>query len=99
AGGSWESFLVWAQGGAPQDLVAGKETVSDPTWSPDGKRICFGRSPYAVAGTRKIDVLDLSSKQISTIPGSDDLYSPLLLPDGRPLAALSAISTRLLFYV
>jgi Tol biopolymer transport system component len=98
AGRPWKIFLISAQGGTPQDLLAGKETVSDPTWSPDGKRICFGRSPYTAVGTRKIDVLDPTSRQISTIPGSEDLYSPRWSPDGRHLAALSADSKRLLLY-
>ena len=97
-GRSWKIFLIPAQGGTPQDLLGGKETVSDPTWSPDGRGICFGLSPYSAAGTKRIDVLDLSSKQISTIPGSESLYSPRWSPDGKHLAAFSADSKRLLLY-
>ena len=98
SGRPWKIFLISAQGGTPRDLLAGKETSSDPTWSPDGRKICFGRSPYTAAPTKKIDVLDLSSGQISTIPGSDNLYSPRWSPDGRHLAALSADSKKLLLY-
>jgi DNA-binding winged helix-turn-helix (wHTH) protein len=98
AGRSWKIFLMSAQGGTPQDLLGWKEAVADPTWSPDGRRICFGLSPYSAAGTKKIDVLDLSSKQISTIPGSESLYSPRWSPDGQHLAALSADSKKLLLY-
>jgi Tol biopolymer transport system component len=98
AGRSWKIFLISAQGGIPKDLLPGTETISDPTWSPDGKQICFGWSPYSAAGTKKIQVLDLSSKQISTIPSSDNLYSPRWSPDGQHLAALSADSKKLLLY-
>jgi Tol biopolymer transport system component/DNA-binding winged helix-turn-helix (wHTH) protein len=94
----WKIFLISAQGGTPQGLLAGKETFSDPTWSPDGKRICFGRSPYADVSTKKIEVLDLKSKQISAIPGSENLYSPRWSPDGQYLAGLSADSKKLLLY-
>ncbi len=45
-GPSWKIFLISAQGGTPQDLFAGNETVSDPTRSPYGRRICFGRSLF-----------------------------------------------------
>jgi Tol biopolymer transport system component len=98
AGRSWKTFLISAQGGTPQDLFDGKEAVVDPTWSPDGRRICFGLSPYSEAGSKKIYVLDLSSKPISTVPGSDSLYSPRWSPDGRHLAALSSDSKKLLLY-
>jgi len=98
AGRSWKIFLTAAQGGTAQDLLVGQETVSDPNWSPDGKRICFGRSPYSTAPHKTIDVLDITSKEISTIPGSDNLYSPRWSPDGQHLAALSADSTKLFLY-
>jgi len=51
-------------------------------------------------GTEKIaiEILDLSSKQVSTIPGSENLYSPRWSPDGQHLAALSADSKKLLLY-
>ena len=98
SGQPWRIFLISAQGGTAQELVGGKDAVADPNWSPDGKRICFGRSPYSAASTKKIDVMDLSSKQISNIPGSGNLYSPRWSPDGQHLAALSADSKKLLLY-
>jgi len=98
SGRPWKIFLISAQGGAPHGLLVGDETFSDPTWSPDGKRICFGRSPYADASIKKIEVLDLKSKQISAIPGSENLYSPRWSPDGQYLAGLSANSKNLLLY-
>jgi Tol biopolymer transport system component len=98
AGRSWKIFLMSAQGGTPQDLLDGKEAVADPNWSPDGRRICFGLSPYTTASSKTIHVLDLSSKRISTIPGSDKLYSPRWSPEGQHLAALSADSKKLLLY-
>jgi Tol biopolymer transport system component/DNA-binding winged helix-turn-helix (wHTH) protein len=98
SGRPWKIFLISAQGGTPQALLAGNETFSDPNWSPDGNRICFGRSPYANATTKRIEVLDLKSKQISAIPGSENLYSPRWSPDGKYLLGLSADSKKLLLY-
>jgi Tol biopolymer transport system component len=97
-GRSWRIFLISAQGGTPQDLLSGQSSVADPNWSPDGKQICFGMSPYSPVETKKIQILDLSSKKISAIPGSENLYSPRWSPDGRYLAALSADSKDLHLY-
>jgi Tol biopolymer transport system component/DNA-binding winged helix-turn-helix (wHTH) protein len=98
AGRSWKIFVISAHGGTPQELLPGTDAVADPTWSPDGKRICFGLSPYTAASAKKIEVVDLGSHQISTIPGSDSFYSPRWSPDGKHLAALSADSKKLLLY-
>jgi Tol biopolymer transport system component len=98
AGRSWKIFVISAHGGTPQELLPGTDAVADPSWSPDGKRICFGLSPYTAASAKKIEVVDLGSHQISTIPGSDNLYSPRWSPDGQHLAALSADSKKLLLY-
>ena len=48
--------------------------------------------------TATIRVLNLASNQISTVPGSQGLFSPRWSPDGRYLAAHSADSTKLLLY-
>ncbi len=99
-GTPWKIFLISAQGGTPHELLAKKDNLSDPTWSPDGKRISYGRMPFHAGGTEKIaiEILDLSSQQISTIPGSENLYGPRWSPDGQHLAALSADSKKLLLY-
>jgi Tol biopolymer transport system component len=45
-----------------------------------------------------IRVLDLESGQVSTINGSDGLYSPRWSPDGQHLAALSSDNKKLLLF-
>ena len=52
----------------------------------------FGRTPFIPGSSEKValQVLDLSSKQVSIFPGSENLYSPRLSPDGKHLAALSS---------
>jgi Tol biopolymer transport system component len=94
-------FLVSAVGGNPQELLPEQRTEADPTWSPDGKLLCFGRVPFwefGASGETAIQTLDLETKQISILPGSEGLYSPRWSPDGRYLAALSADSTRLMLF-
>ena len=93
-----KTYLVSAQGGeSPRPLLpddAGAQ--ADPTWSPDGTRILLGgisRDPGAVVRS-----LDLSSHQVSTLPGSKGLFSPRWSPSGRFVAALPGDSSRLMLF-
>jgi Tol biopolymer transport system component len=99
-GRPWRIFLISAQGGTPEEVLSEKGYQTDPTWSPDGKQISVGRAPFRRGSNDKIviQILDLNSRQISTIPGSDNLYSPRWSPDGQTMAALSADSKKLLLY-
>jgi Tol biopolymer transport system component len=79
-------------------MLSEMEHQLDPTWSPDGKQITVGGAPIASSGKIVLRIVDLNSRQISTIPGSENLYSPRWSPEGRHLAALSADSKKLLLY-
>jgi Tol biopolymer transport system component len=97
-GRSWKTFLISENGGTPEEVLSEKEYQIDPTWSPDGKQITVGGAPLASSGKIVLRIVDLNSRQISTIPGSENLYSPRWSPEGRHLAALSADSKKLLLY-
>jgi Tol biopolymer transport system component len=98
-GRPWRIFLISAQGGTPQEVVSENHAQVDATWSPDGKQLAFGRTGF-VGSTEPfaIYVVDLNSRRISAIPGSENLYSPRWSPDGRHLAAMSSDSKRLLLF-
>jgi len=92
-------FLVSAQGGTPQELLPESRNQVDPVWSADGKQIAFGRIGV-VGSTEKlaIQVVDISTHQVSVIPGSESLFSPRWSPDGRHLAALPEDSKKLVLF-
>jgi len=104
AGTSLESvraYIVAASGGTPRRATSGTTAEADPTWSPDGRRLAFGNSAGGRAGTAAnttIQVVDLGTGQVSTLPGSAGLFSPRWSPDGRFIAALSLDSQRLLIF-
>jgi len=85
AGRPWRIFLISAQGGTPEPMLSEKEYQADAHWLPDGKRMIFGRTPFIPGSSANValQVLDLSSKQVSIFPGSENLYSPRLSPDGK----------------
>jgi Tol biopolymer transport system component len=93
-GRSWKIFLISENGGTPEEVLSEKEYQIDPTWSPDGKQITIGGAPLASSGKIVLRIVDLNSRQISTIPGSENLYSPRWSPEGRHLAALSPLIPR-----
>jgi serine/threonine protein kinase/Tol biopolymer transport system component len=94
-------YLISAAGGNVQELMQEERTEADPTWSPDGNSLVFGRMPsleFGSAGQVNIQILDLRSNQLSTLPDSDGLYSPRWSPDGRYIAAMPSDSSKLMLF-
>ena len=87
-------FLISADGGAPRELLPGDANRPEegiPTWSYDGKSIVFGGlhySPDRIA----IHIVDLATRKVTRVPGSEGLWTPRWSPDGRSLLALTAAS-------
>ncbi len=100
--GPWKIYLLSAEGGTPQQLLPGDQPEGDPSWSPDGNSVVFGRqvghqSPLQTA--KGIEVLDLRTREVSKLPGSDGLFSPRWSPTGRYIVALpTAIEERLTLF-
>ena len=99
AGRPWKIFLVSAQGGSPEELLPEQVGEVDATWSPDGTQLAFGRISAFNIGTKDIQLVDMKTRQTSTLPGSAGLFSPRWSPDGRYLLALSVEgSKKLMLY-
>jgi serine/threonine protein kinase/Tol biopolymer transport system component len=84
-----KAYIVPSQGGRPQRLLpedAGPE--ADAFWSPDGQKIVFASSKEA-GGDPKSDlrIVDMATRQVTTVPGSMGMCSPRWSPDGRSIAA------------
>ncbi|HEV2232323.1 MAG TPA: protein kinase [Terriglobia bacterium] len=93
-------YMVTADSGAPSELMPAPNDPApqgDPVWSPDGDEIAFGGNP-AYHPLIPIRILDLKSHKVSTLPGSDDVFSPRWSPDGRYMAALPYNSLGLRLY-
>lgn len=93
-------YLISGDGGVPEKLIAGTHDGDEvaPSWSPDGKAIYFNYYPYPDQPLKGIQVLDLASRKISIMPGSQGLYVPLWSPDGRYLVAIGQRPSRLMLY-
>ncbi len=93
----WKIYLISAEGGNPEQLISEERSVIDATWSPDGKSLAFGRMGgwegfSAATATKAIHLFDMKTRQVSTVPGSEGLFSPRWSPDGRYIVALTSLT-------
>jgi len=91
-GQAWNLFLVSAEGGSPEQLTHSPSADLDPSYSPDGQTVAFGQ------GQRSIQLLDIPTRQLKTLPGSAGFCCPRWSPDGRHIVALSDAGTKLMLF-
>jgi Tol biopolymer transport system component len=86
-GGPWKIYLIPSDGGRPEEPIQSEESQWRPNWSPKGDALMFGNPWWSAAPT--IHLVDVASRRVSTVPGSQGFCSPRWSPDGRFVAALS----------
>lgn len=95
-GKPWRISIIARAGGASQDILEEDQGQIDANWSPDGSRIMYG---YVYGSEHlKINILDLKTHEIETVPGSDGLFSPRWSPNGRYIAALTPDFTKVMLF-
>ena len=83
AGGARQLFVLPLRGGPATQVTASEKNVSDPRWSPDGRRLAFVRDTA-------ICVVDADGSRLVTLghhPAGESV--PRWSPDGRKLAFIS----------
>jgi serine/threonine protein kinase/Tol biopolymer transport system component len=87
-GGPWNIYVVSASGGQPESILESKGNGIDSTWSPDGNSLIFSQMWFA--REPRIYAVELGTRRVSNIPGSEGLYSARMSPDGRFIVAMDA---------
>jgi len=97
-GEKWNSLIVATEGGRARP-VTDQADVMDASWAPDGAKLVVAESrEHTTENPIRIQVVDLHTGKLTSIPGSEGLRSPRWSPDGRSIVALSADATRLALY-
>jgi WD40 repeat protein len=83
----WGIYLISSNGGTPQPILPSPEGQAGVNWFPDGNSVIF--SSVGVANTQ-IYTFDFRTKSVSSLPGSNGLFSPRVSPDGRHVVAMTS---------
>ena len=91
--------LVVAGGGVPEQITFGDLDNADPTWSPECNSIAYSTGTWTSPKPNYLlHILNLKTRQITVVPGSDGLYSPRWSPDGRYLGAVRQAGGGVMLY-
>jgi Tol biopolymer transport system component/DNA-binding winged helix-turn-helix (wHTH) protein len=100
-GKPWEIYLISAEGGKPEPLLNEPRNQMDPNWSPDGNSVIFSYFPlFDRVAPEKLGVymVDLKTRNVRKLPGSDGLWVPRWSSDGSHIVARSADSQSLMLF-
>ena len=83
AAGARQLFTMSLRGGSPTQLTASEKPISDPQWSPDGRRLAFVRDD-------EVWVVEADGSRLTAVAGKPaGGRAPRWSPDGHRLAFLS----------
>ncbi|HTV16802.1 MAG TPA: winged helix-turn-helix domain-containing protein [Acidobacteriaceae bacterium] len=100
-GHPWKIYTMDADGGHLQEVLDEDRSEADPDWSPDGKQLVFGRLPDLMAEAaqpKAIYTVNLATRKMEKLPGSDGLFSPRWSANGKYIAALSIDQKKLMLF-
>ena len=96
-GRNWKIYSVSFDGGSPELLTQNERAELDATWHADGNSVVFGEAADSAQPTY-IYSIDLRTRRVSQLPGSNGLCCPRVSPDSRFIAALSARGNVLMLF-
>ena len=100
-GQPWQVYIAGASDGALERPAPDQRDQADPTWSADGSSLAFGGQAVFekdAPSVNAIRILDITTHQLSVLPGSQGLWSPRWSPTGRHILAMSNDGNKVLVF-
>jgi len=106
-GAVWNVYVISRDGGTAERILPSEQFQMDANWSPDGQTLVFGdyrggalRASGGSVPIRNTPIysIDLKTKRVSPLPGSNGLVSPRWSPDGRHIAAITMAHRTLMLF-
>jgi Tol biopolymer transport system component len=86
----WHIYLASSSGGGLEEPLPEGDDQGVPTWTPDGRSLVFGdRTTYKGFDRAAIHLLNLQTREATTVSTPTGMWSPRMSPDGKHLAAVS----------
>jgi Tol biopolymer transport system component len=90
--------MISASGGTPEQLTSGNSDL-DPSWSSDGSKVMYGVLALAEnSESARVLIVDLKTRAITQLAGSDGICCPRWSPDGKWVVALDSSNYKLLLF-
>jgi Tol biopolymer transport system component len=87
-------MLISADGGTPKPVLhqPSEESQVAPSWSPDGTRLLIrgdrhASGPETAFQNNVLKIVDVATRQVTTIPGSNEKFNQRWSPDGKWIVA------------
>jgi Tol biopolymer transport system component len=94
----WRIYLISPAGGAAREVAHGSDSQGAPTWSHDGRFLAYGNVNCQEARTCGIQTIDLLTRRVERLPGSEGMRTARWSPDGRYIAAMEPEQQQLLVF-
>jgi serine/threonine protein kinase/Tol biopolymer transport system component len=95
---NFKLYLVSADGGTPEKLIATGEHEGHGDWSPDGKSIAVFYYNPTEQPAGGLFAVDMASRKVSLEPGTEGLLGSTWSPDGRYRMAWGLKPSRTILY-
>lgn len=85
----WRIFVIEARAGSmTKEASYNGDNQGAPTWAPDGTSLAYADIACEELHSCAVHHIDLKTRSVSTLPGSEGLRTARWSPDGRYIAAL-----------
>src|SRR5208282_3848655 len=97
--GNSRLYIVPFEGGTSERVFQDEHADRQPNWSPDGDFLLFVRQPATEgSATGRICLVDLKTRQVRDLPGSENFETPQWSPDGKYAAAADRPGQKLMLF-